>query len=86
MPENVAVQIDLAVALTRLNKHIMASEALVRARDLAPNSPDILSLQATNFLKRGRVNDARETVKELARRHPKYRLSRQLRILLELGR
>jgi Flp pilus assembly protein TadD len=86
MAENVAVQIDLAVALTRLNKHMMASEALERARDLAPNSPDILSLQATNYLKRGRVNDARETVKELTRRHPRYRLSRQLRTLMELGR
>ncbi len=84
MPWDVGVHIDLAAALTRLNQHIKASGVIESARNLAPDNPTILALLATNQLNRGRLVEARDTVRELVRRYPGYQLPARLRGLLEL--
>ena len=84
MPRDVGVHIDLAAALTRLNQHIKASGVIESARKLAPDNPTILALLATNQLNRGRLVEARDTVRELVRRYPRYQLTSRLRALLEL--
>jgi predicted CXXCH cytochrome family protein len=85
MPRDVGAHIDLAAILTRLKQHRRASEIIDVAERLAPENPDVLALRATNLLNRNRVAEARDAVKDLVRRYPKYRLTPQLRALAQLG-
>ncbi len=84
MPRDVGVAIDLATTLTRLKQHIEAATVIESAQNLAPNDPNVLALKATNRLSRGLLVEARDTVRELVRRYPEYRLTAKLRALLEL--
>ncbi len=84
MPWDVGVHIDLAATLTRLNQHAKAFGVIESARTLAPDDPNVLALLANNQLNRGQLMEARDTVRELVRRYPRYQLTSRLRALLEL--
>ena len=63
LPGDLAPRVDLALTLTRLNRHAEASEVIDQARMLAPDDPDLLTLSATNQLRRGRLQEARDTAR-----------------------
>ena len=77
------VHIDLATTLTRLDQHIAAATVIGSAQEIAPNDPDVLALKAINRLSRGLLIEARDTVRDLVRRYPEYRLTAALRALLD---
>ncbi len=83
-PQDETVQIEWAAALTRLGRNAEALNRAEIARNLVPENPTVMALIATNQLKLGKLSIARELVRTLTERFPRYQLTPQLEALKAL--
>ena len=71
-PDEPSVRIDIAALHTLRGDSETALEVLTEARRKGADGPDLLDLLAVTYDRLGRLGEARELARELARRFPRY--------------
>ena len=83
MPKRARIQYNLGLLLQYLKQDSDAEEALLKAQDLEPDNFDYLYALADFYLKRKKLQQARDIAEEMVARHPTQQIGHDILDLLE---
>ena len=83
MPERARIHYNLGLLLQHLKRDSDAEEALLKAQELEPDNLDYLYALADFYLKREKLQKAKNIAEEMVARHPNQRIGHDILNLIE---